>query len=110
MQEFLRSALQSDNPLNWGEVALRIGLAIVLGMAVAGIYRATRPKAYVTPSFPITLVLLSALIAMVTRGAAKNRVQIRNAAEASKTKSISPRILRRWRPRPGGGDAGCDCG
>ena len=56
MQEFLRSALQSDNPLNWGEVALRIGLAIVLGMAVAGIYRATRPKAYVTPSFPITLV------------------------------------------------------
>ena len=67
MQEFLRSALQSDNPLNWGEVALRIGLAIVLGMAVAGIYRATRPKAFVTPSFPVTLVLLSALIAMVTQ-------------------------------------------
>ncbi len=32
-----------------------------------GIYRATRPKAYVTPSFPVTLVLLSALIAMVTQ-------------------------------------------
>jgi hypothetical protein len=67
MPEFLRSALLTDPPANWGDVALRIGLAIVLGMAVAGIYRATRPKAYVTPSFPITLVLLSALIAMVTQ-------------------------------------------
>ena len=67
MQDFLTSAVLTNNSSTWGEVALRIGLAIVLGMAVAGIYRATRPKAYVTPSFPITLVLLSALIAMVTQ-------------------------------------------
>jgi hypothetical protein len=67
MPEFLRSALLTDNPLSWGQAGLRIGLALVLGMAVAGIYRATRPKAYVTPSFPITLVLLSALIAMVAQ-------------------------------------------
>ena len=67
MQEFLKSAVLTNNTSTWGEVALRIGLAILLGMAVAGIYRATRPKAYVTPSFPITLVLLSALIAMVTQ-------------------------------------------
>jgi hypothetical protein len=67
MQDFLTSAVLTNNSSTWGEVALRIGLAILLGMAVAGIYRATRPKAYVTPSFPITLVLLSALIAMVTQ-------------------------------------------
>ena len=67
MQEFLQSAVLTNNSSTWGEVALRIGLAIVLGGAVAGIYRATRPKAYVTPSFPVTLVLLSALISMVAQ-------------------------------------------
>jgi len=67
MQDFLTSAVLTNNSSTWGEVALRIGLAIVLGMGVAGIYRATRPKAYVTPSFPVTLVLLSALISMVAQ-------------------------------------------
>lgn len=67
MQDFLKSAVLTNNTSTWGEVALRIGLALLFGMAVAGLYRATRPKAYVTPSFPVTLVLLSGLIAMVTQ-------------------------------------------
>ena len=67
MQESLTSAVLTAPPTTWGAVTLRIGLAIVLGAAVAGIYRATRPKAYVTPSFPVTLVLLSALISMVAQ-------------------------------------------
>lgn len=67
MPPFLRSALLTTAPVSWSDVGLRIGLAVLFGMAVAGVYRATRPKAYVTPSFPITLVLLSALIAMVTQ-------------------------------------------
>jgi hypothetical protein len=67
MQDFLTSAVLTNNSSTWVEVSLRIGLAILLGMAVAGIYRATRPKAYVTPSFPVTLVLLSALISMVAQ-------------------------------------------
>jgi len=72
MQDFLKSAVLTNNSSTWGEVTLRIGLAILLGMAVAGIYRATRPKAYVTPSFPVTLVLLSALISMVAQVVGNN--------------------------------------
>ena len=67
MQETLTNAVLTNNTSTWGEVALRIGLAVVTGVAVAGIYRGTRPKAFVTPSFPVTLVLLSALISMVTQ-------------------------------------------
>lgn len=66
-QEFWKTAVLTNNSSSWGEVAVRIGLAVLAGVAVAGIYRGTRPKAYVTPSFPITLVLLSGLISMVTQ-------------------------------------------
>lgn len=66
MPEFLRSTFMTD-ALDWRFVALRLVAAVLLGFGVAGIYRATRPKNLVTPSFPVTLVLLSALIAMVTQ-------------------------------------------
>jgi uncharacterized membrane protein len=67
MPDFFRSALLTNSPANWMEVSFRLVAAVVLGLGVAGVYRVTRPKAYVTPSFPITLVLLSVLIAMVTQ-------------------------------------------
>lgn len=67
MPDFLRTALANNTPSTWPEVAIRLAAAVLLGLCVAGIYRATRPKAYVTPTFPVTLVLLSVLIAMVTQ-------------------------------------------
>jgi hypothetical protein len=42
-------------------------VALVLGILVAWIYRRTRKSTDITASFPITLVLLSILIAMVTQ-------------------------------------------
>lgn len=72
MQEFLRSSLLANAPANWWEVALRLVVAVGLGFGVAGIYRGTRPRAHVTPSFPVTLVLLSSLIAMVTQVIGEN--------------------------------------
>jgi uncharacterized membrane protein YhiD involved in acid resistance len=66
MPEFLRSTLNSASS-NWVDVSVRLVVAVLLGLGVAGVYRATRPKAHVTASFPVTLVLLSALIAMVTQ-------------------------------------------
>lgn len=67
MADILRSALLTNGPSNWIEVSIRLILAVLLGLGVAGVYRLTRPKAHVTPSFPVTLVLLSALIAMVAQ-------------------------------------------
>ena len=67
MQDLFRSALLSNPPANWKEVSIRLVLAVLLGLGVAAVYRLTRPKAHVTPSFPVTLVLLSALIAMVAQ-------------------------------------------
>jgi hypothetical protein len=67
MPEFLRMAFSPDAPLDWRLVTMRLVGAVVLGFGVAGVYRATRPKNLVTPSFPVTLVLLSVLIAMVTQ-------------------------------------------
>jgi hypothetical protein len=49
------------------EVAVRLIAAVLLGVCVAGIYRMTRNREDVAPTFPVTLVLLSALIAMVTQ-------------------------------------------
>jgi uncharacterized membrane protein len=67
MPDFLRTALLPGVPASWPEVSIRLTAAVLLGLCVAGVYRATRPKAYVTPTFPVTLVLLSVLIAMVTQ-------------------------------------------
>ena len=67
MPEFLKSALASAAPSNPREVAIRLVLAVILGAMVAWVYQRTRDKADITPTFPVTLVLLSALIAMVTQ-------------------------------------------
>jgi hypothetical protein len=48
-------------------VALRLVAALILGLVVAWVYRHSRDTADGSPTFPITLVLLSVLIAMVTQ-------------------------------------------
>jgi hypothetical protein len=48
-------------------VLLRLLAAMLLGGVVALVYRLTRRRADVTPSFIVTLVLLAILIAMVTQ-------------------------------------------
>lgn len=67
MPEFLKASLLANTPANWQELVVRLVVAVLLGLGVAGVYRVTRPKAHVTPSFPITLVLLAVLIAMVAQ-------------------------------------------
>jgi len=52
---------------NWDEVAIHLVVAFIAGWLVTLIYRGTRPKAHVNPSFPPTLVLLAILIAVVTQ-------------------------------------------
>ena len=48
-------------------VLVRLLVALILGAAAALVYRFSRAKAEVAPSFTATLVLLSILIAMVTQ-------------------------------------------
>jgi hypothetical protein len=48
-------------------VLVRLLVALLLGAVAALVYRFTRPKAEVAPSFTATLVLLSILIAMITQ-------------------------------------------
>jgi hypothetical protein len=64
--EFLTSLTESA-PISPFEVFLRVVVAVLFGAAVAWIYRATRTAAAISPSFPPTLVLMAALIAMVTQ-------------------------------------------
>ena len=64
MPEFLRGAWADPSP---SAVLVRLVAALVFGAVVAFIYRRTRPNGEAQPSFPITLVLLSILIAMVTQ-------------------------------------------
>ena len=52
---------------HWSQMAIHLSVAFFGGLLVAGIYRATRPRSHITPSFPPTLVLLAILIAMVTQ-------------------------------------------
>src|SRR5439155_18140648 len=49
------------------DVLVRLVVALVLGALIAWISRATRKNAGLSASFPITLVLLAILIAMVTQ-------------------------------------------
>lgn len=48
-------------------VAIRLVAALVLGLVVAWVYRRSRDAGDGSPTFPVTLVLLSVLIAMVTQ-------------------------------------------
>jgi hypothetical protein len=52
---------------DWTEMLVNLCVAFVAGLVVTAIYRSTRPKSHVTPSFPPTLVLLAILLAMVTQ-------------------------------------------
>jgi len=67
MPDFLRSPF-ADGP-NVAPLVLlvRLLVALALGCLVAWIYRRTRQGNEVAASFPVTLVLLSVLIAMVTQ-------------------------------------------
>lgn len=68
MPEWLQDALPQTGEFEWAPLLVRLILAMLLGGAVAGIYRWTqRPEAPVAPSFIATLVLLCILIAMVTQ-------------------------------------------
>ena len=60
------SSLQSNVTSPW-TVLLRLLAALILGSIVAWIYRGTAQHEDSGPSFPITLILLSVLIAMVTQ-------------------------------------------
>ena len=66
MPDFLTSALQ-PLPSSGVGVLVRLVIAMVAGGAVTLIYRFTRAADETAPSFTVTLVLLSILIAMVTQ-------------------------------------------
>src|SRR2546425_3935545 len=66
MPAFLKSPFVNGPNVAPLDVLIRLLAALVLGGLVAWIYRRTRKSTEVAASFPITLVLLSVLIAMVT--------------------------------------------
>ena len=67
MPEFLRTAFAGAPPSDPLQVFVRVTLAVLLGGGVALVYLRTRNREDISPTFPATLVLLSALIAMVTQ-------------------------------------------
>ena len=67
MPEFLKTTIFDGPSVSAGAVAIRLLVAAVLGAVVAGIYRCTRKETEISSSFPVTLVLLAILIAMVTQ-------------------------------------------
>lgn len=67
MPEFLTAPFVKGAAISPLEVLVRLLLALALGTLVAWIYRRTRKGAEISASFPVTLVLLSILIAMVTQ-------------------------------------------
>lgn len=67
MSDFLKAPFFNGPDVDPLDVLVRLGLALVLGGVVAWIYRRTRKSAEISSSFPITLVLLAVLIAMVTQ-------------------------------------------
>lgn len=68
MPDWLRLTLGNGVKESWEPLSVRLAAALVLGIAVAGIHRATRGRSTgATSTFPATLVLLCVLIAMVTQ-------------------------------------------
>lgn len=67
MPDFLKTTLLDGPNISPLDVTLRLVVASVLGGVVAWIYRRTRKGTEISSSFPITLVLLAILIAMVTQ-------------------------------------------
>jgi hypothetical protein len=66
MPDFLSVLNNGSAAIEPLDLALRLCLALCLGMIVAALYRATRTESEPS-SFPTTLVLLTILIAMVTK-------------------------------------------
>ena len=67
MPEWLHTSLANGSDPSLTVLAWRIGMAMVLGAAVAGIYRWARRGEAVQPTFLTTLVLLATVIAMATQ-------------------------------------------
>jgi hypothetical protein len=67
MPDFLKDPFINGPDIAPLGVLVRLCLALVLGGVVAWIYRRTRKSAEISSSFPVTLVLLAILIAMVTQ-------------------------------------------
>ena len=67
MPEWLSTALSSNSDATAKALTGRIGAALLLGLAVAGLYRWARRGESVQATFLTTLVLLAALIAMATQ-------------------------------------------
>jgi len=67
MPDFLKTTVFDGPNISALDVAIRLLLASVLGGVVAWIYRHTRKGTEISASFPVTLVLLAILIAMVTQ-------------------------------------------
>lgn len=67
MPEFLRTTLAADTKLDWAHVVFVQVVALLLGIAVALVYRFTRgPNGQERQSLMATLVLLTLLIAMIS--------------------------------------------
>jgi uncharacterized membrane protein YhiD involved in acid resistance len=66
MPEFLNGVIEAP-PVGGVQVLIRLIIAMLLGGVVTGVYRLTRAADEASPSFTMTLVLLSILIAMVTQ-------------------------------------------
>jgi len=67
MPEFLKTTIFDGPEISPSVVVIRLLVAAVLGAVVAWVYRRTRKGAEISSSFPVTLVLLAILIAMVTQ-------------------------------------------
>lgn len=63
--ELLKTTVVAEH--DWTQMLVNLCVAFVAGYLVAAIYKGTRPKSHVMPSFPPTLVLLAILLAMVTQ-------------------------------------------
>lgn len=67
MPDILTTSLVSDPNASAPAIAWRIGAALIVGVAVAGLYRWARRGEAVRPTFLTTLILLAPLIAMATQ-------------------------------------------
>jgi hypothetical protein len=67
MPDFLTTPFADGPTVSPASVLVRLLAALILGWLVAWIYRCTRANGELPSSLPVTLVLLSVLIAMVTQ-------------------------------------------
>jgi hypothetical protein len=67
MPDWLQTSLPSGPDSAPALLAWRIGVALLLGVAVAGLYRWARRGEVIHTSLPVTLILLSTVIAMATQ-------------------------------------------